>query len=296
MGAAFPSGLVIVGAALARTIDKLFKGHLGPLFDDSVEAAIENQTLDVQTRAGGPDFTLTFYVPNALCLNRAKTFHTKEPETLSFLEEFSGGVLWDVGANIGIYSVFYAGCCGGEVYSFEPAIPNLNVLAKNLYNNCDEGSYTIFPLALSDRAGVQSMHLKTQTVGGALHSFGVTFSHDGKAYSPEVAYRLPGFSGDFLVRNKMAKQPNVLKIDVDGTEHLILNGMKNILKSAECKAVLVEINENFEEQAISTARTLSDSGYSLVSKAHTSANPSPDMANVFNQIWTKTDMSINGPS
>ena len=51
-----------------------------------------------------------------------------------------------------------------------------------------------------------------------------------------------------LLDNKLLDIPNYIKIDVDGTEHLILKGMGKYLQDPKIKSILVEINENFKIQ------------------------------------------------
>lgn len=79
---------------------------------------------------------MTFYTPNALCQYRADTFSSKEPETLDWLDRFGrGGVLFDIGANIGLYSVYYAKSQQASVCAFEPSVFNLGLLVKNININ-----------------------------------------------------------------------------------------------------------------------------------------------------------------
>src|SRR5690348_10867014 len=53
--------------------------------------------------------TLLFAVPNAACKYRADTFSSKEPETLAWIDSLpTGSTLWDVGANVGLYSCYAA--------------------------------------------------------------------------------------------------------------------------------------------------------------------------------------------
>ena len=77
---------------------------------------------------------LQIYTPNALCAFRAETFSTKEPETLEWIEEFgaNGAVLFDIGANIGLYSIYHSVLNKGKVIAFEPSFFNLKLLAKIL--------------------------------------------------------------------------------------------------------------------------------------------------------------------
>ena len=64
---------------------------------------------------------LTLFTPNWICRFRANTFSTKEPETLEWLDKSeSDGVFFDIGANVGLYSLYYAATKKGKVYAFEP--------------------------------------------------------------------------------------------------------------------------------------------------------------------------------
>jgi hypothetical protein len=79
---------------------------------------------------------LKFIVPNYLSDWRAQTFSTKEPETLEWIDSMPEHcVLWDVGANIGIYSLYAAQSKGAKVFAFEPSIFNLELLARNIHTN-----------------------------------------------------------------------------------------------------------------------------------------------------------------
>ena len=72
------------------------------------------------------------YTPNGICDYRHNTFSTKEPEMLEWIDEYGGGVFFDVGASIGIYSLYYTATQQGSVYSFEPSPFNLRQLVKNI--------------------------------------------------------------------------------------------------------------------------------------------------------------------
>jgi len=77
---------------------------------------------------------------------RVRMFHDKEPETLAWINEFSPeDVFWDIGANIGCYSL-YAGLKNAAVCSFEPSPVNFYLLAANLRVN-NSHSIQAFPFA-----------------------------------------------------------------------------------------------------------------------------------------------------
>ena len=74
---------------------------------------------------------------SVLELWRCRTYETKEPETLDWIDGFSReDVMFDVGANVGLYSL-YAGKRGVRVYSFEPEAQNYAGLTSNcMANGC----------------------------------------------------------------------------------------------------------------------------------------------------------------
>ena len=80
--------------------------------------------------------SIVLSTPNALCQYRAKSFSTKEPETLSWLDAIpEGSVFWDVGANVGLYSIYAAKKNRVTVFAFEPSVFNLEFLARNIFLN-----------------------------------------------------------------------------------------------------------------------------------------------------------------
>ena len=78
-------------------------------------------------------------------------------------------------------------------------------------------------------------------------------------------------------------------MDVDGLEHLILQGGDEVLKNVE--SILIEVNENFEEQNFEVQKILTDAGLTLIDKKISSAEfsePSELQAQATcNQIWKK---------
>ena len=124
------------------------------------------------------------------------------------------------------------------------------------------------------------------TWGGALSSFGVTFDDSGNLYKSIIEYDTLGFTADYLVYQGLVAQPDYIKIDVDGIEHLILSGARNILMSA--KSLLVEINDNFSEQAEITEGILRGAGFSLEEKRQSPLISKHEDKLIFNQIWVKS--------
>jgi len=75
-----------------------------------------------------------------------KVFATKEPETLEWIDRIpEKSVLWDIGANVGLYSCYAAKARGCRVFAFEPSVFNLEILARNIFLNQLTDQITIVP-------------------------------------------------------------------------------------------------------------------------------------------------------
>ena len=237
----------------------------------------------------------SLYTPNRLCNFRHNTFSSKEPEMLKWIEEFGGGgAFYDIGANIGIYSIYHAKIHDGKVYSFEPSAFNLRQLSKNISKNNLHNQITIIPNPLSNTSGIATFTNGSDEEGGALSAFGVDHGYDGKPIRSEIKYNLMGFSLDDLFQNgSIPDSPSIIKIDVDGIEHLILKGAKNILRMNSLKSVFVEVNDDFQEQSSDVKKILREAGFSLSNKLHSDMMDKSEQFNrTYNQIWIKEDDSL----
>ena len=111
--------------------------------------------------------TLVLYTPNAVCRWRAESFSTKEPETLEWIEEYGGqGAFFDVGANIGLYSLYYAKLYSDHVSSFEPSVFNLGLLAKNIYIHSMSERINVIPIPLSSEDQILEFQMSGVQGGG----------------------------------------------------------------------------------------------------------------------------------
>ena len=229
------------------------------------------------------------YTPNTLCSLRHQSFSEKEPETLRWIEEFgSNGVLYDIGANIGLYTIYHALLNNSRVYSFEPSVFNLQQLAKNISINKLRDKVVIISNPLSEETGLNVFSNTSEMEGGALSAFGVNHGFDGQEISPYIEYNVLGFSLDDLIDYGIIEElPALIKIDVDGIEHLILRGAKKVLKNPFCKSVLVEVNDDYLDQSVEASSILEECGFTLREKIQSEKFTSPISPNIYNQIWVK---------
>jgi len=230
------------------------------------------------------------YTPNSMALYRANTFSDKEPETLEWIDSIGEKeTLWDIGANVGLYSIYAAKVKNCNVFAFEPSVFNIELLAKNIYINGLNELITIIPLPLNDKTQVNQMRMTSTQLGGAMSSFDHINGFDGNDIISNFEYAVLGIKMDDLLYKFNLKQPNYIKIDVDGIEHFILQGGRNVLQS--CESILIEINDNFTLQANRSQVILKELGFYLHDKRHGKQydDITSKSHNTFNQIWKKTN-------
>lgn len=231
---------------------------------------------------------LTFSTANALNRYRADTFSSKEPETLRWIESIPpGSVMWDVGANVGLYSCYAAKARGCRVFAFEPSVFNLEALARNLFLNQLTEQVIIVPLPLSNQLAVSKLRMTSTIWGSAMSTFAQSFGHDGEPIRQVFEFSTVGLSMVDAVELLNIPYPDYIKMDVDGIEHLILQGGIPILRRVQ--GILVEINDKFATQADGASRCLREAGLSLREKSHADIfDRVPGAArHTFNQIWVR---------
>lgn len=270
----------MITSSIHSVVNIAVKTAIGRYCFDQVLNTAMNRTLLIRHQG----LELTFVVPNSLGRFRIDTFSTKEPETLEWIDGIpQGSVLWDIGANVGLYTCYAAKSRGCRVFAFEPSVFNLELLARNIFLNGLTDRATIVPLPLSDALAFSTLNMTSTEWGAALSTFGQAYGHDGQALSKIFEFQTIGVSIVDAVRLLKIPQPDVLKIDVDGIEHLILKGGAPILQNV--KSVLIEINEEFEKQTVDSARYLRQAGLVLKEKRHADMFENSIFKNSYNQIW-----------
>lgn len=191
---------------------------------------------------------VTYCTPNRMTKLRADTLFSKEPDTIEWIRGFEAGeVLLDIGANVGMYSVWAAKTRGVRVFAFEPESQNFALLYRNILLNQLGTLVTGYCAALADREDVSLLHLSAFQPGGSCHTFGETLDYNLKEY--EFSHTQGCFSTtlDNLVARGVLPVPHHIKIDVDGLEHKVLAGCRRTLGDRGVRSVLVEVNGNLPE-------------------------------------------------
>ena len=199
------------------------------------------------------DKEIKFFIPNQLLNWRVDTFFTKEPETLEWIDNFEKKenlTFWDIGANIGLYSIYNSlKNPKSTTIAFEPSSSNLRVLTRNISINNLEKNIKVVSMPLTNKKTIfQEMKEGQFIEGGAMNSFGEKFDFEGKEFQTTMKYNLLGTTMNYFIENSILEIPDYIKIDVDGIEHLILEGGDKFLTNQKVKSLSIEINENFKEQ------------------------------------------------
>ncbi|MFN0044226.1 MAG: FkbM family methyltransferase [Alphaproteobacteria bacterium] len=191
---------------------------------------------------------MRYCAPNRLILWRVETVLEKEPDTIAWIDGFApGDTLLDIGANIGLYTIWAAVLRGARVFAFEPEAQNYATLCRNIALNNLSERVTGYCAALADESGFGALHVSHASAGHSCHSF-------GEAVDFHLAPRVfPFAQGSFAVKLDELVQANVvpvprhIKIDVDGIEHKVVAGAAGTLADPRCASVLVEINRALPE-------------------------------------------------
>lgn len=143
-----------------------------------------------------------------------------------------GGCVWDIGANVGLYTVKFAAAVGegGKVFAFEPSPVNLPRLKAA---TAEFATISIVPFALGSAAGTVSFTEGEDDLGAVSR---VTIGAAQSGLAVEVR------TGDALVADGIADVPTMIKLDVEGFELEVLKGMSQTLRNPKLTALCVEVH------------------------------------------------------
>jgi FkbM family methyltransferase len=140
-------------------------------------------------------------------------------------------VFWDVGANIGAVSLVAARLCK-RVVAFEPDPRSLSRLEQNVRAN-QLTHIDIVAGALGVTAGTATLYQAADI------NTGMTSLVPGRsrAVGEQVVQVL---RADDVIAQRPELTPTVMKLDVEGAEHLVLGGAPNLLRSGRLRALVFE--------------------------------------------------------
>jgi FkbM family methyltransferase len=159
-----------------------------------------------------------------------------------------GQIVYDVGANVGLYSLLASGAVGpqGRVFAFEPVTENIHYLERHLalngISNC-----SIVRAAVCAQDGKRQFDFSDDRSRGRL-------SADGSECVPTI--RLDSF----LAEDRERRRPHFVKIDAEGGEAQVLEGAVSLLKES---SLIVSVATHSPELDVYCNKLLTSLGYSV---------------------------------
>jgi len=167
-----------------------------------------------------------------------------------------GNVVWDVGANMGLFSFASAGLAGpgGRVYAFEPDTTLVRLLRKSALLNPKAAPVEVIPCAVYDSVSLLRFNIAERArASNFLEGFG--YSQTGGVRETQT---VPSVSLDWAAER--IPPPDVLKIDVEGAELGVFQGAAKLL---ETKRPVVLFESFVGESQDEITRILKRLGYTL---------------------------------
>ena len=200
-----------------------------------IQSVYTQRLIDDQFAVETPLGPLSFVLLGRSSSTRAMSLLTKQPETIAWIDAFSpNSVFWDVGANVGVYSLYAALRPGTKIVAFEPAAINYFLLAANVEANNLDKQVDCLLVGLSNERAIA--HLEVSQFMPAN-----SFSFRGKKNKPYPGRQAALMvSVDQLIEDYGLECPNYIKIDVHGLTEEILDGAAQTLQRSDVREVHIE--------------------------------------------------------
>jgi FkbM family methyltransferase len=187
---------------------------------------------------------------------RCIKFFVKEPGTCEWIrnEVLPGETFYDIGANIGVFTLLAAERTGGKgkVFAFEPHSATFMRLLDNIAMNNLQHIVVACNFALNDKDGFFPFNYSSSEAGTSDSQLSSVIGFSGVEYQPEISELKYAASLDRLISSGEFPPPHHIKIDVDGNELTILRGMGKLLAGPEGpRTIQLEINKRGESDIMS---------------------------------------------
>jgi FkbM family methyltransferase len=226
-------------------------------------ANLRNQLVQIVRVPDGLE-QLEFRCETPAELWRARTLEVKEAGTVEWIrkEVKPGQVFYDVGANIGLYTLLASRRVGtqGMVYAFEPHVGNVQSLLHNVSRNGLLSRTKIISCALHEKEGFFDFNYYSAGSGSSMSQLDDTRDANDQRFQPAFSEYKYATTIDRLIETGAIRPADHLKLDVDGNEMLILRGMRKLLAGRGLKSIQVEVNVRFKAELYSW---MDQHGYAL---------------------------------
>jgi FkbM family methyltransferase len=213
--------------------------------------------------------SMKHYVGNARLRLWAENMERIEPEILDWIDSFEPHtVLYDLGASIGLFSIYAAMKAGAQVVSFETEAQNFAVMELNHYLNREHLPHPLIALnlALSNTTGMGKIYCRFYGAGEHVKILDHSETRDTKeGFEPAHIQSVMKQPLDRVVSDFGLPAPSHIKIDVDGSELEVLFGASQTLANRSVKSVFIELYEP-DSKTAKEAKMLEGLSFQLVRK------------------------------
>jgi FkbM family methyltransferase len=167
-----------------------------------------------------------------------------------------GDVVWDIGANVGLFTFSAAACAGpsGRVVAFEPDCWLVQLLRRSARLQRESAPVDIVPSAVAESIGIRSFSLARRSrSANYLAEYGSSQTGGAVETHSVVAVSLDWIAGQFPA-------PNLIKIDVEGAEAEVLRGGMQLL-AENLPIVICEVSGGSRAEVTTHLKSL---GYRLI--------------------------------
>ena len=218
---------------LMYRLQKLSPRARARLQSDFAQRMVET-TLPIETPKG----KLSFVLLGKTSAGRAMSLLTKQPATIEWIDGFQpGSVFWDVGASIGVFSLYAALGTDTKVIAFEPAAVNYYLLSANCEANSLLDQIDCLLVGLGSEPAIARLEVSQFRPGKSFSFRG----HKDLPYETKQAAVV--LSADQLVEQYGLPCPNYVKIDAPGSAEAIIAGVSRTLRRPEVRQIHLEVRE-----------------------------------------------------
>lgn len=195
-----------------------------------------------------------------VAMNLLALLHSEGPYENTHVKIEEGDIILDVGANIGVFSLFCINKKPKRIYAFEPQKSVIGILEKNLSLNnvCD--LIEIIPLGLSDKTDRYRLYYSNMGHVASSIAMERNFSNE---YEEISCIEL-----DTWVRNNNIQRIDFIKADIEGAERRMLRGATFVLRNFQPKLAICTYHYHDDHKVLEEIILKANPNYIIYKTSH----------------------------
>lgn len=209
---------------------------------------------------------LALHKPGSPTFRFSRDFETETREWLDNISVDGATMLWDIGANVGAYSLYAAIRRNMQVLAFEPQAASYSLLNETIERAEMDSRIVAYQIAFDSSTKLGRLNQADTDAGAVIHGFNTEKDQHERPIATRFRQGAIGFSVDDFVRQFSPPLPTHVKIDVDGLELDILEGGAKTFSAPSVRSMIVELEGSGERQA-EIVRLMAELGFMAEPKA-----------------------------